>query len=189
MLVGNVLVKARNCAGNRGVIHFGQDGGGPHDGTIYLAHNTIVTPFISPVVTLSDPKAKAQFFNNLIWDGGAKQGGQRLIETSRGADDRVHGSCNWLSAGFGGKGLDKLPLERTYLAKPGHTPPFADGVRGDYRLTRTDASIVNAGATLPADLRSLIGLKLRQYRSPCAQDDRPDDGTPDIGAYEYPSRP
>ncbi|MCX7008835.1 MAG: hypothetical protein NTY53_16585, partial [Kiritimatiellaeota bacterium] len=69
VLAGNIIVKARNCLGNRGVIHFGQDGGKEHDGTLYLLHNTIVSPFVSPVVTLSSDKSRAQFFNNIVWDG------------------------------------------------------------------------------------------------------------------------
>ncbi len=56
VLAGNIIVKGRDCSGNRAVIHFGQDGGHEHDGTLYLIHNTIVTPFISPVIHLSAPR-------------------------------------------------------------------------------------------------------------------------------------
>ena len=46
VLLGNIIVKDPQCKGNRAVIHFGQDGGKEHNGTLYLAFNTIVTPFI-----------------------------------------------------------------------------------------------------------------------------------------------
>ena len=60
VLLGNIIVKDPKCSGNRAVIHFGQDGGKGHNGTLYLAFNTIVTPFISPVVELSAAGAKAR---------------------------------------------------------------------------------------------------------------------------------
>ena len=44
LLAGNIIIKAAKCEGNKGVIHFGQDGGNEHDGTITLLNNTIVTP-------------------------------------------------------------------------------------------------------------------------------------------------
>ena len=58
VLLGNIIVKDPHCKGNRAVIHFGQDGGKQHDGTLHLAFNTIVTPFLSPVVELSAPARK-----------------------------------------------------------------------------------------------------------------------------------
>jgi hypothetical protein len=65
VVMGCILVKDPHCPGNRTVIHFGRDGGKPHHGTLYLIFNTIVTPFISPVVQLSDPQAKV--FLLAIW--------------------------------------------------------------------------------------------------------------------------
>ena len=59
VLMGNVIVKDPKCPGNRTTIHFGRDGKQEHDGTIFLMFNTILTPFIAPVVEFSTPKAKA----------------------------------------------------------------------------------------------------------------------------------
>ncbi|MFO1489760.1 MAG: right-handed parallel beta-helix repeat-containing protein [Kiritimatiellia bacterium] len=84
VLAGNIIVKNPECPGNRAVIHFGQDGGHEHDGTLYLIHNTIVTPFVSPVVQLSAPKARAQLFNNIVWDGGRHRNGQVLVSAGKG---------------------------------------------------------------------------------------------------------
>jgi len=75
ILIGNVIVKDPKCRGNRTVIHFGQDGGKGRDGTLHLIHNTIVTPFISPVADLSTPKAGVNLLNNIVWNGGVKQQG------------------------------------------------------------------------------------------------------------------
>ena len=186
-LVGNVIVKAPHCQGNRAVIHFGQDGGQEHDGTLWLVHNTIVTPYVSPVVTLSAGKARAGLLNNIVWDGGSGQGGQQLADAkaAEGAGPAVQGRANWLAPGFAGKGLEAIGLAATFVAARGQAPPFAAPAKGDYRLARPDGAILNAGAPLPPALRQLIGGKLCEYHAPCGAGPRPDDGKPDLGAYEY----
>lgn len=107
VLLGNHIVKDPACPGNRGVIHFGQDGGGAHDGTLFLVHNTITTPFIAPVVTLSTPAANAILHRNLLWDGGVPQA-QQII--AAGPDlARVRGAGNLFGRGFAApseRGLD-----------------------------------------------------------------------------------
>lgn len=70
VLLGNIIVKDPESKGNRTVIHFGQDGGKPHDGTLHLAFNTVVTPFVGPIVELSAPAAKVRMVGNLVSDGG-----------------------------------------------------------------------------------------------------------------------
>ncbi len=103
VLAGNIIVKAPQCRGNRAVIHFGQDGGHDHTGTLYLVHNTIVTPYISPVVTLSAPGARAALYNNIVWNGGAEQHGQVLVDArgSSAGERGVEGGGNWVSGTFG----------------------------------------------------------------------------------------
>jgi hypothetical protein len=186
VLAGNIIVKSPRCPGNRAVIHFGQDGGNEHDGTLWLAHNTIVTPFVSPVVTLSASKARAQLLNNIIWDGGAGPAGQKLADAAKTTDrkEAVQGRTNWLSPGFGGD-LGALGLAQTFVAKPGQVPPFADPAKRDYRLTRADSSVVNAGDPLPPQLFKLIGGKLPEYRPPLGARPRAEEGKPDLGAWEY----
>ncbi len=117
VLVGNVIVKNPQCEGNRTVIHFGQDGGKQHDGTLYLVFNTVVTPFIAPVVDLSASRAKASLVGNLVSDGGVRQANQVVAVARNGATlEAVTGTYNWLSGGFGGAagtGLDpKTNLSR-----------------------------------------------------------------------------
>ena len=53
-LVENKIVKSPACTGNRNVIHFGKDGDARHDGTLYLIRNQIVSPYVSPIVDVSD---------------------------------------------------------------------------------------------------------------------------------------
>ena len=192
ILLGNVIVKARNCEGNRGVIHFGQDGGKEHDGTLSVVHNTIVTPFISPVVQLTAAKAKLQLFNNLVWDGGSRQGGQKLVDFSRSGREAVSGSNNWLPAGFSGN-LAELKLANTHLAERRENPSFGASDQGDFRLNQPDVSIVGAGLpwsklspTLPMGAKQ--GEKLYQYKPPLGREPRLRDDQPDLGAFELPGR-
>ena len=86
VLLGNIIVKDPKCSGNRTVIHFGQDGGKPHNGTLYLAFNTIVTPFIAPVVELSTAGAKAELLGNVV-ASGARQAGQKVAARPRRCGD------------------------------------------------------------------------------------------------------
>jgi len=134
VLLGNIIVKDPDCGGNRGVIHFGQDGGKEHDGTLHLAFNTIVTPFISPIVDLSAPKAKAQLTGNLVWDAGRRQNGQRLVAVRAGASlHNASGKHNWLGGMFDlieGTAFDPA----TNIVRRFGSPPFAAPSQHDYRL-------------------------------------------------------
>jgi len=184
VLAGNIIVKARNCRGNRAVIHFGQDGGNEHDGTIHLVHNTIVTPYISPVVHLSAGRARASLTNNIVWDGGQRQNAQKLIETAKGrpANQAAGGSNNYLSPGFGGGDLSFLG--RTILAPPGHAPPFADPAKGDFHLKRPDPKITGAGIPLSEEIRKVWGEKVLGYVSPLKTRERKAVPRPALGAFE-----
>jgi hypothetical protein len=134
VLLGNIVVKDPDCGGNRSVIHFGQDGGKEHDGTLHLTFNTIVTPFLSPVVELSAPLAKAQLTGNLVWDGGRRQNGQQWITARAGASlsnaSGTHNRLGGLFAALAGTALDPA----TNLIRRFDAPPFADPARHDYRL-------------------------------------------------------
>ena len=182
LIVGNIIVKSPRCQ-NHGVINFGQDGRHEHDGTIYLINNTILTPFITPVLTLSAAKGGAVIQNNIFWDASSGQHGQKLVDAK--GDQTVSGQCNWLSAGFSGPATDALKLQKTFLAKPMQSPPLADPAKGDFHMAKDDPAIVNAGATIDEALLKLLGGKLCQYKSPQGKEPRPTDDKPDLGAYEY----
>lgn len=190
VLLGNLIVKDPRCKGNRAVIHFGQDGGKEHDGTLLLVHNTILTPFISPVVDLSAGKAKAQLLGNLIDSGGERQSGQVVSHVRNGATaDAVTGSNNWFAAGFI-NGLPARPNNRS--ERPGQLLPFANPRQYDYRLAQPIAGITAAGVdvtrlTLPPVPGGMAGESLlsRQYRHPAGIAERAWRGNrPDVGAFQ-----
>ncbi len=194
VLVGNVIVKDPRCSGNRAVIHFGQDVGNEHNGTLYAVHNTIVTPFISPVVDLSAAGAGVKFINNIIWDGGSGQVRQELVKIVRGGKaENLSGISNWMTRGFfmpeGAK------FESTFVAAAGAMPPFADAKARDYHLAKSDAAIIAAGLpwskiVLPAPAEAVQNVPppLLQYKSSLTTEPRPGfkpDAKPDLGAFGF----
>ena len=195
VLVGNIVVKDPKCEGNRTVIHFGQDGGNEHDGTLWLVHNTIVTPFVSPVVDLSAAKAGAKLINNIIWDGGSGQRNQVLVKLSKAARaDGVSGSGNWLSGGF--KAPEAVRLEASFIARPGQAPPFVDPARRDFHLKSADASVVAAGVpwakialpAIPGAPETDSPRVLEEYKAPLSAQPRPGfrpDAKADLGALAF----
>jgi hypothetical protein len=134
VLIGNIIVKDPNCSGNRSVIHFGQDGGREHDGTLHLRSNTVITPFIAPVVELSAPGAKAELIGNIVWDGGHRQSGQKLVAVRAGARlENASGRHNRLGGLF--QGLDGTALDAaTNPIGRFDSPLFDDPAQHDYRL-------------------------------------------------------
>lgn len=99
VVIGCLIVKSSRAAGNHEVIHFGQDGGGPHNGTLFLVHNSIQTPYPSPVVVLSSAGAKMVCLDNRISGPG---GNSRFLQLTHGARAaRAKGAGNLLSRGYG----------------------------------------------------------------------------------------
>lgn len=176
VLAGNLIIKARNCSGNRGVIHFGQDGGREHDGTLYLVHNTIVTPFVSPVIVLSSGQARAQLYNNIIWDGGARQRGQQIVNAAK-QTDAVHGACNLVGSNFS----EVSGLERTIFTQADIAMWFKQPAQNDFRL-RTPCAM---GRPLPPEINQALGGALRQYLAPQNSTARPASEQPDLGAFAF----
>jgi len=193
VLIGNVIAKAKDCRGNHSVIHFGQDGGKDHRGTLFLVHNTIVQPFGAPVVELSAPGASAVIANNLFWNAGARPPQIPVLAEARNgaAIDRVTGGSNWISQGFAlprGSGL--APADNI-LAGGGETPPFRNAPAQDYQLlAASPARMINIGQPLAAiNLPAAPGensppATLLQYKAPLQTEPRAFAGRPDAGAYE-----
>lgn len=193
VLVGNVIVKDPRCEGNRAVIHFGQDGGKPRNGTLFLVMNTIVTPFVAPVVELSSPGAKARMVGNLIADGASARAGQQWVAVRSGAAiEGVSAEWNWLSGGFAapaGAAIDA----RTNVLRRFDGALLVDPARGDWRPTPEAAR----AAAVPADkLRAALanvpvveGAKAQplpawQYRHPADKAERPSGNSVTLGALE-----
>ncbi|MFC1835964.1 hypothetical protein ACFL2Q_14800 [Thermodesulfobacteriota bacterium] len=193
VLVGNVIVKAPRTNGNQTVIQFGRDGSKEHNGTLFLVHNTIVTPYVSPIVDLTASKAKVHMSGNIICDGGSGQRNQRLVRVRNGALLRnVGGSRNWSSSGFSlprGTGLD--PKTNLFGRQPSNM--FAAPDLHDYRPSARVPEVVGAGQYLdlaripavpglPADIEDIPILSC-EYRHPAKRQARPHRRNPDLGAY------
>jgi hypothetical protein len=198
VLLGNVIVKDRRGQGNRTVIHFGQDGGGEHDGTLHLAFNTVVTPFISPVVELSAPKAKALLVGNLVCDGGVRQSGQVIGGFRGGAlAQSLTGTHNWFSGdfrGIAGTGLDP----KTTVLRRATGPLFVGAEQHNYRLTPEAAAL--AGVNISVDQISLPRLAgtddaeqepplAWQYVHPLGREKRQPETRLTLGAYAAGTQP
>lgn len=187
-IVGCVIVKADDTRGNRAVVYFGQDGGQDHTGTLWLVHNTIVTPHVAPVAELSAPGVAAWLEGNVVWDGGRMRPGQRLVEARSGAlSDRVDGRCNWLAAGFRRDNVQRL--EQTRWGVPDQALPWTDPVRGDYRLRSPVTGITDGGAEPEALRQRVPGLVLYEFTPPVGWRIRPKLGPLDLGAFESTSGP
>jgi hypothetical protein len=192
VLLGNVIVKDPQCKGNRGVIHFGQDGGGEHDGTLYLVSNTIVTPFITPVVGLSAPGAKAYWIGNFVADGGIKQANQQIAGGDQGASvQNVTGTHNWFSGGFSPPEDARFDPATNRFQRVG-TPTFVDPANDNYHLTDAVVQKATVGPTAaeivvpatPGAPRSGEQSPVAwQYRHPCDREPRPVETELTLGAY------
>ncbi len=133
VIVECVIVKAMEMAGNHTVIHWGQDAGSDHNGTLHLCHNTLITPYQSPVVDMDAPSAKVDMMYNLITDGGRFQNGQVLVQVSGGAKrENVSGYANVAARGFADKA--QCAQTQTDLIPQRETVRFANPTAGDYRI-------------------------------------------------------
>jgi hypothetical protein len=186
LIAGCVIVKAANASGNKTTIHFGQDGGFDHNGTLYVVHCTIVTPYISPVVDLSAPGAGVSFTNCLVLDPSDSASGQVLVSTRGGAlISNAVGSHMWMSSGFSAPAGGVF--DHVTKGAAGNLPKFIDAASGNYALAENFAGIVDAGL----DFASIfvpqeVGNRLLvAFLVPLGSFPRAFEGAPDIGAYEF----
>ena len=195
VVVGCIIVKSPD-SDNHATIHYGQDGGHDHNGTLWLVNDTIVTPFISAVVTFSAPGAGCRIYNDIVWDGASGQNNQVLVAASGGAllANAIVGH-NWLSHG---QTVDPALIidGDNFSAGNGEDPPFTDTSNPDlrlrdYSLQGVDPNIVDQGMAFAAlgipggpGLPTLSGLPY-QYHIPTCLEPRHDAGAPDLGAYGF----
>lgn len=99
VVLGCVIIKKKNMSGNREVINFGRDGAANHTGTLYLVHNTIVTPYYTGAILLSAPGAKLVMVDNKIINESHQA---VLLDCINGARmSHVKGAGNWISPAYG----------------------------------------------------------------------------------------
>ncbi len=193
VLLGNLVVKDPQCRGNRAVIHFGQDGGREHDGTLYLAFNTIVAPFVAPVVELSAAKARARLLGNLVSDGGVRQARQVVAAVRNGALlKNVTGKANWFSGDYAASAAGTGLSTRENTFQRFGFDLFRAPDRHDYRLSA--AAIRHAAAVWQApelDVPPVPGMPpgealvplASQYAHPAGEAPRLDFARPTVGAF------
>ena len=122
LLEGNRIVKAKSCPGNRGVIHFGQDVGGTRNGTLRLVRNTVVTPYMTPVIMCSVPGVSVVLLSNVVCGVRSGHGGQTLLSAT-GKRGSLSGADNWLSASFRDAYRSNTTLDRTVFGAPDEEQP------------------------------------------------------------------
>jgi hypothetical protein len=106
-----IIKKAPGMTGNKTVLHFGQDGGGAHNGTLYLLHTTILTAYASPIVDLSAAGAQVKLLNSIVVDftGGSWRGNKQLVNYRSGAKpDSTDIQGNILAHGFVASGENHI---------------------------------------------------------------------------------
>lgn len=191
VLISNVIVKDPQTQGNRAVIHFGQDGQHTRVGTLYLLHNTIISPFISPIVDLSSKGVGVVMINNIFDDGPARANAQNLVMAERNGatTNNVQGSHNWFSPGFV-PAVKQLKLIDSTTSRI--DPPYRNPEQGDYRLTVEARGITDGGLrafslpTIPGKTSKRGELEVFEFVLPSGHQLRQFRSKPDLGAYETP---
>jgi hypothetical protein len=181
---GNILIEPDN-AGNSQILHYGGDGGDTsmyRQGTLYFYQNTVVSTRSgnTTLLRLSTTQVHAQVCNNIL---AATAGGQYLAITSGNGQTVLSG--NWLPVGW--RQTHEADLE------PGATVTDLGNVEGtdpgfvaldaqDFHLA-ADADARDAAGELPGAVADY--LPDEQYGIHQQAEDRPVDGNPDIGAFEF----
>ncbi len=192
VILGCVIAKNPQSSGNRTVLHFGQDGGREHDGTVNLAFNTIVTPFLAPLVELSAPKAGACLFGNLVTDGGSRQANQQIVSVRAGATaESASGQFNLFSGDFAAPPGAAFDVASNTFRRF-NEPLFAAPEKHDYRLQPAAMKALTvdfspATLALPAfpgaEADTFDEPLTWQYVHPAQREQRSSDRPLTVGAY------
>jgi hypothetical protein len=179
---GNLLIE-RNNDGNPQIVHFGGDSGPQEDfrqGPLWFYHNTIVSRrrTNTTLLRLSTQQQSAEVFNNIVF---VEADGPRLSILDETGSVRLH--HNWFRKGYKechgtlqGSISDSDNLT-------GDTPGFRDAAASDFRLLEGSPAR-NAGLPLPRPLEA-HAVKY-ELVPPFNFRKRPADGSPDLGAFEFP---
>ena len=178
VLIGNLIVKASNCKGNRGTIHFGQDGGKAHNGNLYLINNTILSPYITAIVSIDHAQAGLIAHGNVIHDNFSNQKNMNFLSLTKGAKmESVSGTYNFFSKGF-----KKLPKSLKFT-KTGKSLKFKNPKKMDYRLTKRLISSYKLN-DIPKGPGMLWDKTIWQYKHPMIKMERPKQNKLTFGAFE-----
>jgi len=177
---GNVLIES-DGQGNSQIAHYGGDGANTalyRKGTLHFFHNTVVSTRSgnTTLLRLSTQGEAADVRNNVLYVTAT---GDRLaMLDATGILTLRH---NWTKPGWRAShsGLTGT-LDDDGSGLVSDDPGFADVAMQNYRPT--GPPLVDAGTVLhPAAASHPL---LRQYLEHLASESRPDDGAPDLGAFE-----
>jgi hypothetical protein len=181
---GNTLVEP-NGAGNSQILHYGGDGDGYYrEGTLYFYHNTVISTRNgnTTLMRLATNAASADLRNNLIFASAG--GGYIAITSGRGQIQLQH---NWLQTGWCDTheaaldpGSEVVALNNT----EGEDPGFINPADADYGLT-LGAPAADCGGEIASEAALAEGAVVWQYFQHRARTERPADGLPDAGAFEW----
>lgn len=197
LFVGCVIVKDPECAGDRGVIHVGQDAGGDRAGTCWLVHCTIIHPFANAVVELSAPGADVALLNTVVADPTGGGHGRALVQRigTGSPTPTFLGGC-WLPYGHD---VPPTAKEVTVGAFNAH-PPLRDPA-GDWRLAPTAEAPFRGGgldlAAAPLPVATLDADHPLRQRPPVLPEpqlgggsrERQTKAPTDLGAFEWTPDP
>ena len=111
VVLGCVIAKDPDCAGNRGVVHFGRENG-RRVGTLRLVNDTLTTPFSSPAILLSGGEVATEIKSCEIAAKATVEGGPSTVDAKpRAPGFRWAGGGKWAptKAGFVGAGSGASP--------------------------------------------------------------------------------
>lgn len=174
---GNVLIEP-DGDGNSQIVHYGGDSGTEADyrkGTLHFVHNTVLSERSgnTTLVRLSSGDEHAVLHGNLVAAGSlallAEHGTAELIDNGLPGGWR-----DSFDGGFDGAVSDSGTLDST-------DPGFVDEAGHDLHLDAGSVGVDAGSAPLPAMAAHPVD---RQYVADQATEARPDDGAPDLGAFE-----
>jgi len=179
---GNIFIKS-DLEGNGGVIHYGGDSGNTDNyrkGTLWLYNNTLVSYRTSRTTLLqvSTNDENVECFNNILFDNSG--GNQLYVMDVNGVVNLYY---NWLSSRWHEVNGTLQGTINVHDNIEGSEPGFADFTSQDFHLA-TSSPCCNKATALPSALLPDNAL-LYQYLKHTGHEDRPDDGSLDIGAFEF----
>ena len=181
---GNVLIEP-DAAGNRQIAHYGGDSGTTSSyrkGTLYFYNNTVISTRTdrTTLLRLSTNDEVCDFRNNIAYVTAA--GSTMSLVDSAGVLNLSH---NWFKPGYVNTfGTLTGTVNNDGTSVLGSSPGFINEAGQDYNLA-PGSGCINAGTFLHVNVLSANNVT-RQYLKHQAGQDRPADGTFDIGAYERP---
>jgi hypothetical protein len=179
---GNILIEP-DGAGNSQILHYGGDGDGYYrKGHLYFYHNSVISTRSgnTTLVRMSTNEEHATIINNILY--GSAGGSRFAVTSGRG---QILLKNNWLPENWRPtheSGLDAGASLEVVANVEGVEPGFRDPGSQDYGLNATAADCLDAAAELPAAVQAFPVDD--QYAKHTGGESRPDDGAPDLGAFE-----